>query len=72
MIFCFGSETRFAELVEQFGAGESVSAMDENGLVCAISDQKNGMKCCNGAYQLFNILFSRTKNTEVYARTIQI
>lgn len=72
VIFCFGSETRFAELVEQFGAGESVSAMDENGLVCAISDQKNGMKCCNGAYQLFNILFSRTKNTEVYARTIQI
>lgn len=71
VIFCFGSGTKFAELVEQYGAGKSVSAIDENELVIAIKYQKDKMMSSTGAYQLFHGQFSRTRNIEAYARTVE-
>lgn len=70
VIFCFGSGTRFAEMIEKYGAGTSVSATDENELVEAIMNQKNKTENSTGAYRLFMALFSRTDNIKLYSESV--
>lgn len=72
VIFCFGSGTRFAEMVEEYGAGTSVSATDEDELVEAIKHQKNEMRNRSGAYRLFKALFSRSNNIRLYAESVRL
>ena len=66
VIFCFGSGTRFAEMVEKFGAGTSVSATDENELVNAIRNLTDGA----GAQVLFKENFRRSNNIKQYVKAI--
>lgn len=72
VIFCFGSGTRFAEIVEKYGAGTSVSATNEDELVEAIRHRKENNNHSTGAYQLFLDVFSRTRNINSYAESIKI
>lgn len=72
VIFCFGSGTRFAEMVDKYGAGTSVSATDENELVKAIRQQQNNTKSKIGAYQLFMDWFSRTNNIQLYTKSMRL
>lgn len=67
VVFCFGSGTRFSKLVEEYGAGTSVSATDENELAEAIAS-------ANGAdgRALFRKLFLRTVNVKKYAEEVGI
>lgn len=67
VVFCFGSGTRFSKLVEEYGAGTSVSATDENELAEAIAS-------ANGAdgRTLFRKLFLRTVNVKKYAEEVGI
>lgn len=71
VIFCFGSGTRFADIVEKNCAGTSVSATDEDDLVEAIKCHRNKEGDRTGAYQLFGQLFSRTNNIKSYAESVK-
>lgn len=64
VIFCFGSGTRFAEKIEQYGAGTSVNATDENELVEAIRKVNGG----DGARELFKDCFRRSLNIRKYVK----
>lgn len=66
VIFCFGSETRFAEMVEEYGAGTSVSATDEDELVEAIKTVTGG----EGAQLLFKDSFRRNNNIKQYVKAV--
>lgn len=66
VIFCFGSGTKFAKKVEQFGAGVSVDASDENELINAIRTVTVGQ----GAQKLFEYDFKRDLNIMKYVREI--
>lgn len=67
VIFCFGSGTKFAEKVEQYGAGTSVSATDEDELVKAIGTLPSG----EGAQKLFEDSFRRNLNISKYVKAIR-
>lgn len=67
VIFCFGSGTRFAETVEMYGAGTSVSATNEDELVEAIRKINGGA----GAQKLFFNRFQRSMNIAKYKQAIE-
>lgn len=69
-IFCFGKDTRFAKMLEESGAGTSVSATDENELVCAIEHYKNQQQLKPNC-DLFKRQFCRSQNLELYSFIIQ-
>lgn len=66
VIFCFGSGTRFADKIEEYGAGTSVSATNEDELVRAIKDLQDG----SGAKKLFEDCFLRSVNIRKYIETV--
>ena len=67
VIFCFGSGTRFSKLIEQYGAGTSVSATDEDELVEAIKTVKGS----EGAHALFKDRFRKSPNIMKYVKSIE-
>lgn len=69
VIFCFGSDTRFGRLVEQYGAGTSVSAVNEDDLALAI---ENKISVYEGSWHLFSDFFVRTKNINQYVKVVRI
>ena len=68
VVFCFGSESKFGKLVEESGAGISVSAIDEDELVAAIEKVSTE----SGAQGLFMSCFRRSKNIKEYVKTIEV
>ena len=66
VIFCFGAGTRFAELVEKYSAGTSVSAKDEDELVNAIKAVTGG----EGAKSLFKDDFRKSNNIKQYVKAV--
>lgn len=69
VIFCFGSGTRFGRLVEEYGAGTSVSAVDEGELVSVIEKQ---IVVCGKSWKLFSDYFVRTNNVKKYVKVVGI
>ena len=67
VIFCFGAGTRFAKMLEKYGAGTSVSAADENELVEAIRTVQGGREAQN----LFRERFRRSQNIGKYVKLIE-
>lgn len=70
VIFCFGKDCRFAELVRQMGAGECVSAEEQGDLVAAIqtlAKQEERPK----KYELFLQKFVKCKNVAQYAAELE-
>lgn len=70
VIFCFGSGTRFAELVEKYGAGTSVSPTDEDELSKVIFDISKGSIRLDNANKLFLDRFTRRSNILRYSEII--
>ena len=70
VIFCFGSGTRFAELVEKYGAGTSVSPTDEDELSKVIFDISKGSIRLDNAKKLFLDRFTRRSNILRYSEII--
>ena len=68
VVFCFGSGTSFGKKLWQFGAGESVSATNENELISAIKNVNSG----KGALFMFESYFKRSKNIKDYVRAIEV
>ena len=68
VIFCFGSRTKFGKKLEQYNAGTSVSATDENELVEAIKNVKGG----KGAISLFADCFKQGSNVKKYVEALLI
>ena len=66
VIFCFGSDSAFGKKLEQYDAGVSVSATDENELVEAI---KNAVPR-KGTSSLFSDRFTKTTNVNEYIKII--
>ena len=71
VIFCFGSGTRFARIVENNEAGTSVSATDEFELINQIYKIKNNTdNSTSKNYNLFISLFRRSNNIKKYMKVI--
>lgn len=71
-IFCFGAGTRFAQTVQECGAGTSVSATDETELADAIRTLQAETGREPRSYALFQRLFLRTRNIERYVESVKI
>lgn len=68
VIFCFGSQTRFAEIIRKYCAGRSVSATNEDELVEAIRNIDE----CNGSRLLYNDFFLRNINIKKYVNAVRL
>lgn len=67
VIFCFGHGTRFSKLVEEYGAGTSISATNEDELSSAIRDLSFDGE---GAKRLFSNLFRKEVNIKKYTEEV--
>ena len=71
VVFCFGAGTRFAALLEEYGAGTSVSATDARELAAAILTQRDRQESAGpGAAPLFRARFARDANMSRYAQAL--
>lgn len=69
VIFTFGSESRFASMVRDSGAGVSInpnSHVELANSICSICD--NAVNC---GYELFHNLFARNKNLMAYTKSVK-
>lgn len=72
MIFCFGQESSFYRYCKEYNIGECVSSTDANELAQAILRQsKCNLQSLGNGRQLYNDLFSRTKNIQRYVQTVK-
>ena len=72
VIFCFGTGTGFSEIIEEYGAGASVSATDEDELAReSDAESKSNQEVCGGAYEVFKKLFSRKTNMKQYEKALK-
>ena len=69
VVFCFGSDTRFAEIVEAMSTGTCVSATNEDELVRAIKDAQSPQSGVD-SYALYKELFLRKRNINRYIKAI--
>ena len=71
VIFCFGENCAFADTVRRYHAGDCVSATDPQKLADAIAVlADNRTDVCEGAYALFQDLFSREANIQQYVEEL--
>lgn len=76
VVFCFGSETSFSNILQRYGAGISVSATDENELADVVLKyskkySKNNLIRNEGSDRFFMDYFVRSKNIRNYVRVLQ-
>lgn len=72
VVFCFGTDSMFSKKLQTYGAGLSVSAIDENELAEAIKDLSDMPFERNvGSDKLFKDYFVRTSNLNHYIRVLK-
>lgn len=72
ILFCFGEDCKFAQVVKEYGAGQCISASDPTQLanhIQALSMQKS--EKIQGAYALFEAKFTRSGNMKKYIDAIE-
>lgn len=70
VIFTFGSESRFAKMINKSGAGVSVDAYDYKGLAEWVVKFATETEHRKEGYKVFRNLFIQSKNVKKYAKVV--